>query len=63
LKGFIVSDYADRQAEFLDEVGGLLADGTITARQTAFDGIDHAVEAFLGLFAGGNQIGKVVVKL
>ncbi|HEX7354169.1 MAG TPA: NADP-dependent oxidoreductase [Mycobacteriales bacterium] len=61
LRGFIVSDYADRQEDFLREVGGLLEAGKITARQTVFDGIDHAVEAFLGLFAGGSQIGKVVV--
>ncbi|MGH3745715.1 MAG: MDR family NADP-dependent oxidoreductase, partial [Mycobacteriales bacterium] len=63
LRGFIVSDYADRQQEFLDEVGGLLAAGKVTARQTVFDGLDHAVEAFLGLFGGGSQIGKVVVSL
>jgi NADPH-dependent curcumin reductase CurA len=63
LRGFIVSDYADQQSRFLEEVGALVADGSVTYRETVFDGIDQAPEAFLGLFAGGGQIGKVVVKL
>jgi NADPH-dependent curcumin reductase CurA len=61
LKGFIVSDFGDQQARFLDEVGSLVADGTVTYRETVFDGIENMPEAFLGLFAGGGQIGKVVV--
>jgi NADPH-dependent curcumin reductase CurA len=61
LRGFIVSDYGDRQKQFTEEVGGLLADGKITYRETVFEGVDSAVEAFLGLFAGGGQIGKVIV--
>lgn len=61
LRGFIVSDFTSRHGEFVEEVGGLLDAGKVTARETVFDGVDQAVEAFLGLFAGGSQIGKVVV--
>lgn len=63
LRGFIVSDYSDQQQRFVEQVGGLLADGRVVARETVFEGIENAVEAFLGLFAGGGQIGKVVVTL
>ncbi len=61
LKGFIVSDFTDQQQRFWDEVGSLVADKTVTYRETVFDGIQTMTEAFLGLFAGGGQIGKVVV--
>jgi hypothetical protein len=61
LRGFIVSDHGDRQSEFLAEVGSLLADGTITSHETVRDGLDAAPGAFMGLFAGGDQIGKVVI--
>ncbi len=61
LRGFIVSDFAAQQARFLEEVGALLASGAVTYRETSFTGIEQIVEAFLGLFGGGAQIGKVVV--
>jgi NADPH-dependent curcumin reductase CurA len=61
LRGFLVSDHADRQPEFLAEVGAMLADGRIVSRETVHEGIESAPGAFLDLFAGGEQIGKVVV--
>jgi NADPH-dependent curcumin reductase CurA len=61
LRGFLVSDHGDRQPEFLADVAGMLADGRIVSRETVHDGIESAPAAFLGLFAGGDQIGKVVV--
>jgi hypothetical protein len=61
LRGFIVSDHFDRQPEFLAEVGGMLADGRIVSRERVHDSIESAPTAFLGLFSGGDQIGKVVV--
>jgi NADPH-dependent curcumin reductase CurA len=61
LRGFLVSDHGDRHSEFLAEVGGLLASGQLVSRETVHEGIESAPAAFLGLFAGGDQIGKVVV--
>jgi NADPH-dependent curcumin reductase CurA len=61
LRGFLVSDHGERQPEFLAEVGGLLASGQLVSRETVHEGIESAPAAFLGLFAGGDQIGKVVV--
>jgi NADPH-dependent curcumin reductase CurA len=36
--------------------------GEISYRETVIDGLDHAVEAFLGLFSGRN-FGKMVVRI
>jgi len=51
-----------RYPEFLAEVGGWLKAGRIRYEETVVNGIDGAVKAFLGLFAGDNT-GKMVVRL
>jgi NADPH-dependent curcumin reductase CurA len=48
--------------EFHAAMGPWLADGTVTSRETVVDGLDKMLEAFLGLFAGGNT-GKMLVRL
>ncbi len=62
MKGLMVFDWLDRQAEFRAEVGGYFQAGKLKHKETVVQGIDHAVSAFLGLFQGQN-IGKMVVKL
>lgn len=62
LRGFIVSDHADAAPEFYRRVGGWLADGSLKYRETVVDGLDHAVDAFLGLQRGDNT-GKMLVRL
>ena len=62
MKGFIVRDWLDRQAEFEKEVGGYFRAGKLMNKETVVEGIDKAVGAFLGLFQGQN-VGKMVVKL
>jgi hypothetical protein len=62
MKGLIVSDWLDRQAEFQDEVGGYLRAGTLKNKETVVHGLDQAVMAFMGLFDGSN-VGKMVVQL
>jgi NADPH-dependent curcumin reductase CurA len=62
MKGLIVSDWLDRQTEFENEVGGYLRAGKLKNQETVVTGIDQAVGAFIGLFAGKN-LGKMVVKL
>jgi hypothetical protein len=62
MKGMIVGDWLHRQAEFEKEVGGYFRAGKIKNHETVVEGIDQAVAAFLGLFAGKNR-GKMVVKL
>ncbi len=62
LRGFIVSDHADRYGDFIREVGGWLRDGKITFEETVYEGIDNAVDAFLAMLKGEN-IGKMIVRL
>lgn len=62
MKGMIVSDWLERQAEFEKEVGGYFRAGKIKHKETVVEGIDSAVGAFIGLFHGRN-VGKMVVKL
>ncbi|MCO5969879.1 NADP-dependent oxidoreductase [Actinoallomurus soli] len=62
LRGFIVSDHSARFGDFVREVGGWLAEGRIEFDETVFEGIDHAVDAFLAMLRGGNT-GKMVVRL
>ena len=62
MKGLIVTDWLDRQAEFQHEVGGYLRAGTLISKETVVNGIEEAVRAFMGLFDGTN-VGKMVVTL
>ncbi|HVS64031.1 MAG TPA: NADP-dependent oxidoreductase [Thermoanaerobaculia bacterium] len=62
MQGFIVSDHADRMADFQRDVAGWLAEGRILYDETIVDGIENAAEAFLGLFQGENT-GKMLVRL
>jgi NADPH-dependent curcumin reductase CurA len=62
MKGMIVTDWLDHQAEFEKEVGGYFLAGKLRSKETVVEGIQNAVGAFIGLFEGKN-IGKMVVKL
>jgi NADPH-dependent curcumin reductase CurA len=62
MKGMIVRDWVGHQGEFEKEVGGYFRSGKLKNKETVVEGIDQAVGAFIGLFAGKN-IGKMVVKL
>lgn len=62
IKGFVLSDYADRQSEGLQELGKWLSEGKLKYEETVVDGFDKVVEAFLQLFKGTN-LGKMLVKV
>ena len=62
IRGFIVRDWADRQATFLAEVIPLVAEGRLRVEETVVDGIERAPQAFLDLLRGAN-LGKMIVKL
>ena len=53
---------AQYQREFRERVGTWLGNGDIAVRETVTDGLDGAVDAFLGLFEGDN-LGKMLVRL
>jgi NADPH-dependent curcumin reductase CurA len=62
LKGFIYTDYLGEMGTFFQDMGGMIAAGKLTSRETIRDGIEAAPQAFLDLFSGGN-IGKMLVRL
>ena len=62
ITGFLVGDHWDLAGEYAQRAAGWIADGTLTSRETFVDGIDHAVDAFLGVLRGEN-VGKMVVRL
>lgn len=63
VEGFIYTDqFFDCMEEFYADMGGLIASGAVTMRETVRDGIGAAPEAFLGLFSGANM-GKMLVRV
>jgi len=62
MRGFIVIDHFDLMERFQRDMKEWIAEGKMTWRETIVDGIEHAPEAFIGLFKGEN-FGKMLVKL
>ena len=62
INGFIVSDHADMRPQFLEEMIPWIEQGKVKSKETVTEGLDNAVDAFLGLFSGSN-FGKMVVKI
>jgi len=62
IEGFLVGDHYDLASEYFGRAAGWLADGSLSSRETFVDGIDHAVDAFLGVLRGENT-GKMLVRL
>ncbi|MEV6316189.1 NADP-dependent oxidoreductase [Streptomyces sp. NPDC051776] len=60
LQGMLVRDHAALQPEFVREVSGWIRSGELKYRETVVAGIDHAVDAFLGMLRGEN-VGKMIV--
>jgi NADPH-dependent curcumin reductase CurA len=62
LRGFIVRDHEDLRPEFEQRVSGWLRAGELLSKETIVDGLDHAVDAFLGMLRGAN-VGKMLVRI
>ena len=62
LQGFLVFDYFPRMDEFYRDMGAWIRSGAVKPRDTIVEGLDHTLDAFLGLFEGANT-GKMLVKL
>ena len=62
IRGFIVRDHEDLRPEFEKQVANWLRTGELVSRQTVVDGLEHAVDAFIGLLSGAN-VGKMLVRL
>jgi NADPH-dependent curcumin reductase CurA len=62
IKGFIVSDHADRAPAFVGECAPLVMSGRLKFREDIVDGLENAPSAFIGLLEGRN-FGKLIVKV
>ena len=62
IQGFLITDYLGQLGEFYQHMAPLVISGAVTSRETVYDGLEAAPDAFLGLFEGANT-GKMVVRL
>jgi NADPH-dependent curcumin reductase len=62
LRGFIVTDFAAKQVDFLRDAGEWVRSGRIKYREDIVDGLENAPTAFLGLL-GGKNFGKLLVRV
>lgn len=63
IRGFIQSEFEKEHfPAFLEEMSGWVRDGQVRYREDVTDGLENAVEAFVGMLAGRN-FGKAVVRL
>jgi NADPH-dependent curcumin reductase len=64
IKGFLVGDYQERQAEFLDDMSQWPQAGKLKYRKDIVEGLENTPRAFIGLLQGKNfrklvvQVGK-----
>jgi NADPH-dependent curcumin reductase CurA len=61
-RGFIVSDFAARHADFLRDMSGWLREGRIKYREDLIEGLEQAPQALIGLLRGEN-FGKRLVRV
>src|ERR1700739_355729 len=62
LRGFIISDFAARRADFLRDMSTWVREGKVKYREFVTEGLDSAPTAFMGLLKGANfgkQLGRV----
>ena len=62
IRGFLVSEFADRFPEGSHAIAGLIGDGKLVFDEHIDEGIDNAFTAFMRLFDGSNR-GKMILKL
>ena len=54
MEGFIVSHHFDLMPKFIEDLSKWTAEGKVKWRETVFEGIEKAPDAFVGLFKGEN---------
>jgi NADPH-dependent curcumin reductase CurA len=61
-RGFIVSDFAARHADFLRDMSAWVKGGRIKYREDVIEGLEQAPQALIGLLRGEN-FGKRLVRV
>jgi len=62
MQGFIVSNYAEKFPEAMQQLSTWLAEQKLTYTETIVDGFDNIPKAFIDLFEGKNK-GKMIVEI
>jgi NADPH-dependent curcumin reductase CurA len=62
IEGMLVLDHQGLMPQFFEEVSGWIRSGELKYRETVVEGIEHNVDAFLGMLKGENT-GKMIVTL
>ncbi|WP_153503546.1 NADP-dependent oxidoreductase [Cumulibacter manganitolerans] len=62
LRGFIQREFADQMPQFRREMSQWIEEGKVQYREDITDGLENAVDAFIGMLRGAN-FGKVVIKV
>ena len=62
IRGFIVFDHADREPDFLRDVGAWIESGELVYKEDVVEGLEQAAPAFQGLLQGKN-FGKLLVRV
>ena len=62
LRGFIVSDFASKQADFLRDASEWIRTGRLKYREDIVKGLEKAPASFIGMLQGKN-FGKTLVKI
>ncbi|MFQ5785326.1 MAG: NADP-dependent oxidoreductase [Alphaproteobacteria bacterium] len=62
LRGFIVWDFREREADFRRDVGQWLREGRLRYREDIIEGLENAPDAMIGLLEGKN-FGKLLVRV
>jgi NADPH-dependent curcumin reductase CurA len=63
IQGFIVTDHAAREREFVREMLPLIAAGKVKARTTVVQGLDAAPQALMSILQPDAHLGKMLVRL
>jgi NADPH-dependent curcumin reductase CurA len=62
LQGFVVSDFADRNAQALADLETWVTEGKLKVREDILEGLENTPQALIGLLAGENR-GKRMVRV
>ena len=62
IKGFLVGDYQERHAEFIEDMSQWLQDGKLKYKEDVVKGLENAIPSFIGLLEGQN-FGKLIVQI
>jgi NADPH-dependent curcumin reductase len=63
VRGFIMSEFEkEHYGQFLEEMSAWVRDGRVRYREDVTVGLEHTVEAFIGMLAGRN-FGKVLIQV